>query len=176
LAGKWQSPRQAADIVKQRPVKAIAFILIVIACGGLLAWLSVVVRTAAPARELELIPSSWLVSRVGDTAIPSEERARVTFGVNVVKVELPCGSISDVLVMDTDGAAMDLLDDAALARACDGKTSAVERTQLEAIRDVFHWRIETHDRIVLQGGPDVVLERASDGSTPTSSRRPPSLW
>ena len=115
-----------------------------------------------PAHQLDLVPTSWLISKVGSTEIPPEDRARVTFRIDEADVDLKGGSITGVLAFDTDGAALDLLGDVAVGEACGGQTTPIERSQLEALRTVRSWRVETNDRIVLQGGPEVTLERVAE--------------
>ena len=127
-----------------------------------LAVVAIAATACAPAHRLNFIDTSWLISKVGSAEIPLEDRARVTFRIDEVDVDLGCGSITSFLVFDTDGAALYLLGDAAVAEACGGQTSPVERTQLEGLRDVSSWRIETNDRIVLEGGPEVTLERVPE--------------
>jgi heat shock protein HslJ len=114
------------------------------------------------AQRLELVDTSWFIARVGTADIQPDARARVSFRIQEVQVDLECGSISGYMVHDTDGAALGMLGDTDLSKVCSGQTTSLERTQLEALRDVRSWRIETSDRIVLEGGPEVVLERVPE--------------
>lgn len=89
-------------------------------------------------------------SRIGQGCRSASRRFRSTLG---------CGSITGHLVLDSDGSALDLLGGADVAEAWGGHTTPVGRPQLEALRKVISWRIETNDRIVLEGGPEVILQR-----------------
>lgn len=102
---------------------------------------------------------TWSVAKVGDRSIPADDRATVTFLYGTVLIELASGSARDKLVFDTDGSALSPLGDEAVANACDGEPSPAEREQLVAIRGTRSWRIETNDRIVLEGGSEVTLEK-----------------
>lgn len=104
--------------------------------------------------------TSWLVVNVAGDEIPTEERARLTFGVERIEVALPCGAVTDRLVIeDTTQQANGLLGDEAVATACSGHVSPFELDQLRALRDARQWRVESDNLVVLEGGPEVVLIR-----------------
>ena len=127
-----------------------------------LAAITFALMACEPAHRLDLVPTSWLIAKVGGAEIPPGDRARVTFGINEVQVDLGCGSVTGIMIFDTDGAGLGMLGDADLSAVCGGRTTPVELTQLEALHDVVNWRIETNDRIVLEGGPEVTLERVAE--------------
>jgi hypothetical protein len=115
-----------------------------------------------PAYQLDLVQTSWLISKVDGADIPPGDRAKVTFGIDEVQVDLGCGSITGTLIIETDSDGLGMLGDVDPAGVCGGQATALERTQLEALDDVRSWRVETNDRIVMKGGAEVTLERVPE--------------
>lgn len=111
-----------------------------------------------PAHVLDLEDTSGRVTSRGNIEEPAPQ-ATITFLRSDVEITLACGTIVSNLVMDTDGSAIGLIGNRDVEAACDGEASGRDFDVLLALLQVESWRIETENRIVLEGGPNLVLDR-----------------
>lgn len=151
---EWPSWRDYCSVVSQVITHSV---VAVIATTALFA------ACTAPARQVEVLDTSWTVTSVDDQAAVGSPPPMLTFredGRTFVLVT-GCASWVGEYGLDTDGDALSFgLEEATDDRPCTEDVGAQEEMLLEAVLTTERWTVRSQDQITFLGETSLQLERA----------------